>query len=1433
MKLLVDMFACQTHSRMRGIGRYTLSLTCEMAKMRGIHQMAVLADALYPESLNELRQQFIRLLPPGAFLPYYHEPLKYAPHQNMESYYQVAETLIEQAYRVVAPDIILTPSLFDSWADGEQGRVSLPDKKSPFQPRAVILYDLIPYIFHELYLDPDPYIHKWFLRRMDLLKEFDLILAISESTCQDAINILGLEPDRVVNISAAASAHFRKLEFSELEKQEWMVHLGISRPYVLYIGGNDFRKNMDGALRAFAGLPREIIASHQLVLNDVGDEAVFRNKARLLGLADGDLVVFKRRSDKELEVLYNLCKLFVFPSLYEGFGLPVLEAMICGAPVIASNNSSLPEVVGRSDALFDASNDQAVTTAICKALTDDAFRADLAAYGPERAKKFSWQNSAQRAWDALVAVYERKQSIEPRVISIPAGQPPLRLAYVSPLPPQKSGVAVYSAALLPHLAAHFNIDLFTEPTLPVSEIKLGETFTIFPWTELAARRDEYDAVLYQMGNSELHIPMLDLLQEIPGIIVSHEVFYSNLPFVKEVRTGEHGLFLKEMDYSHGLRGVIDYLRRGVEPARWEWPLNWRVLKNAQELIVHSEHQNELMQRFYAHGWKPRPTIIKHLRERERMIASSEKPLLKKELGLPSDALIYCSFGFLAPTKLNIPLIQAYSQVLPATRVDTMFVFVGELDQESEYGKDLLRILHDLRLTKKVRITGYVDREEYEKYLSCADVAVQLRTDSRGETSGALLDCLAFGLPTIINSHGSFKDYEDDVVLKVSESPDAHELTQAMLRFQADSSFRLEKGRRAYNLIIEQHDPQKATLAYVDVIFRAARTKEAQLFDPLVDSILDLGSPPALMKSSARYAAAHLSLRCQPRLLLDVTGFQNAELQGGDAHAPIRLIKALFSTSDKAIHIELVYGNEGRWLRAGRMAERIFDLPNFSLGSDSPVTVQPGDVLFLMDASLTAAFPSAEMCENIRQRGGMIVSLADRLSKGPLPPRSLECDMFICTSRNIAEEVKDTIIENRAELRGALDVICPNSEVDERLHDGGCIEAEAQQPPLESMHPSSAVNQIGEKEIADWLLDVILGEHSQGPFTRLTIQPIITDKPSQDDQNARLEVSGESFVVVSRQVSIPNSKGFSVLVDEKAVDGISTAILSNNYELPRHYHMLMDLAPSGGKVLDLGAHIGTFSLFAAANGYDVISVEASPRNAALLNASMRRNHFDNMKIVSAAVSDHLGSLVFYEDGPRGAVANPVMRDYRIVPVPSVTVDSILSDFGLDHVDLIKMDVEGSEVAAVHGMRGLLSNPNAPSLLFESNGHTLNFFGLTPRDLISALETFGYHCFHLYAGHLFPVCSEDLQLECVADCLAVRELPAGIGENWKLADPMTLEQKITVALGEMSFHNPDVRAYIGLALKEADRLLLEDPRILKALDGLKHDPQENVRNSVIWW
>src|SRR5450759_2984534 len=114
MKLLVDMFACQTGSRFRGIGRYTLSLAREMARLRGKNEMAILANAIYPESFEYLRQEFTHLLPLGSFNPYYH-PKKSECGHDLELHEVVSQALVRQAYEAVSPGIALYPSLFEGW----------------------------------------------------------------------------------------------------------------------------------------------------------------------------------------------------------------------------------------------------------------------------------------------------------------------------------------------------------------------------------------------------------------------------------------------------------------------------------------------------------------------------------------------------------------------------------------------------------------------------------------------------------------------------------------------------------------------------------------------------------------------------------------------------------------------------------------------------------------------------------------------------------------------------------------------------------------------------------------------------------------------------------------------------------------------------------------------------------------------------------------------------------------------------------------------------------------------------------------------------------------------------------------------------------------------------------------------------------------------
>ena len=125
---------------------------------------------------------------------------------------------------------------------------------------------------------------------------------------------------------------------------------------------------------------------------------------------------------------------FYFPSWHEGFGLPALEAMRCGAPVIASNTSSLPEVIGWDEALFDPYSESKITSAMERALTDESYRKDLIAHGKRQSRCFSWSNSA------TVAIAAMEKLVAERRKSMPVPEKKQqKLAYVSPLPPDKSG----------------------------------------------------------------------------------------------------------------------------------------------------------------------------------------------------------------------------------------------------------------------------------------------------------------------------------------------------------------------------------------------------------------------------------------------------------------------------------------------------------------------------------------------------------------------------------------------------------------------------------------------------------------------------------------------------------------------------------------------------------------------------------------------------------------------------------------------------------------------------------------------------------------------------------------------------------------------------------------------------------------------------------
>lgn len=413
MRIVIDMQGAQTESRHRGIGRYTLSLTKAMARQRGNNEIVLALSGFFPDTIEPIRAAFAGLLPQENIKVWYAPgPLK-ACHRDNQWRVQAAQSIRESFFASLAPDVVFVTSIFEGYHDDA---VTSIGEFAPGLTTVAMLYDLIPLIHASTYLDHNSAYKHFYNAKLRQLKKASAWLTISESARQEALKHLQLDPSALTNIGAACDPIFRRLSISAPDQATLRCTYNITRPYILYSGGADARKNLPRLIRVFASLPPALREQYQLVM--VGkmtetDTQGFQEITKKAGLASGELTFTGNVSDDHLCQLYNLCHAFVFPSLHEGFGLPVLEAMSCGVPVISSNTTSMPEVVGMADALFDPLSEPDMLQKLSHVLTDVTFRQKLISHGARQALSYSWEQTARQALDAI----KRVVSVSPSMLA--------------------------------------------------------------------------------------------------------------------------------------------------------------------------------------------------------------------------------------------------------------------------------------------------------------------------------------------------------------------------------------------------------------------------------------------------------------------------------------------------------------------------------------------------------------------------------------------------------------------------------------------------------------------------------------------------------------------------------------------------------------------------------------------------------------------------------------------------------------------------------------------------------------------------------------------------------------------------------------------------------------------------------------------------------
>lgn len=230
-----------------------------------------------------------------------------------------------------------------------------------------------------------------------------VILTVSEASKRDITACLTVNPDEVHVTYPAAGRIYRRVDDPE-RTRAMRSRRSLAGCFILAIGSADPRKNMPALVRAYASLPSSLQERHQLVIVWTHGFLVsdLARQVRALHI-DSRVRFLEYVSNEELVLLYNAASLFVFPSLYEGFGLPPLEAMACGTPVVAANNSSIPEIAGDAAVLVDAEDCASIASGMARLLTDDSLQRKLVDKGLGRAATFSWERCARET----VTVYEK------------------------------------------------------------------------------------------------------------------------------------------------------------------------------------------------------------------------------------------------------------------------------------------------------------------------------------------------------------------------------------------------------------------------------------------------------------------------------------------------------------------------------------------------------------------------------------------------------------------------------------------------------------------------------------------------------------------------------------------------------------------------------------------------------------------------------------------------------------------------------------------------------------------------------------------------------------------------------------------------------------------------------------------------------------------
>ena len=610
------------------------------------------------------------------------------------------------------------------------------------------------------------------------------------------------------------------------------------------------------------------------------------------------------------------------------------------------------------------------------------------------------------------------------------------LALITPIPPERTGIADYSEELIAALSKHYKVyiisDIVNTPLKIINEKNI--CLRNIKWFEQNA--DSFDNnIVYQFGNSVFHTEMFKLLQTFPGVVVLHDIFIGD--FARYLCSNQlmKESFTSLIQRNHGYSALQDYLNLAKTNKTNNffsgYPCLFDIINSSTGIIVNSQYASDVIKMFYGEHLETHVTVA-NLVKNIVNVSEQDKALARKKLRIEQDDFIIATFGMITSRKGAIELISAFMDSKLRENTNVKLVFVGAIP-ESEYG-DAFKTLSS-SVNKNIVVTGYVTGEEYTQYLMAADVCVQLRLNSRGENSAAILDSMAYGKPVIANKYGPASSIDKDAICLIGENIDHIELVDVIEKMFADEKYRDVLAQNAINFVKNHNSSKRVASAFEVAINKSKESKkyfELQEIKQIVaqkECFKDCGI--SLLQEKI---FNHEFLFRKKMVFVDVTTMCAQDLGTGIQRVVRNILAEFLKTEDKEYLFEPVYFKNGECYYARQYTTSFLKINDTSV-YDEKINFQKGDIFLGLDWHTDLAYTITDVFERMKQVGVKVCFVVYDILPITLRRFFIETmheqhvnwlnfirtysNQLICISNSVADDLKKYYIQSNCEFTNKI------------------------------------------------------------------------------------------------------------------------------------------------------------------------------------------------------------------------------------------------------------------------------------------------------------------------------------------------------------------------------------------------------------------------------